>query len=74
MTVKLRKINQQERDEIFKDYYERKKENSPSPSKVGLSSTQKFNKKQSFLGKTEDTRASMREGSQLESTLATNLR
>jgi len=55
--IKLRKINQQEKDEIFKDYYERKRELSP----LKLSTTKNFFGKKtssSNLGKTEDTRIS----------------
>ena len=57
--IKLRKINQQEKEEIFKDYYERKRELSP----LKLSSSKNFfNKKTSStnLGRTEDTRVSKR--------------
>ena len=61
--IKLRKINPQEKHEIFKDYYERKRELSPLKF---TTSKNFFVKKPSstHLGKTDDTRASQRVDSQ----------
>lgn len=57
--IKLRKINQQEKEEIFKDYYERKRE--LSPLKGTLTSKNFFTNKKtstSHFGRSDDTRAS----------------
>jgi len=63
--IRLRKINQQEKDEIFKGYYERRAINKElSPLKQSYSSLK--NKNSFILGKTDDTRATQR----IESSLA----
>jgi hypothetical protein len=68
--IKLRKINQQEKEEIFKDYYERKRELSPlKHSTKNLFGSKKLSI--SNLGKTEDTRTSKRLDSSGVGTLMT---
>ena len=68
--IKLRKINPQEKQEIFKDYYERKRELSPLKF---TTSKNFFAKKPSSttLGKTDDTRASQRIDTYGKATLLT---